>query len=459
LPVKFQETPLLNSDPILNSLTQLGALRLGVDRAFISLIDRKYQYVVTEMTRSHSLVDMKCVPGDHIAIGVCKINNCDGVCPATMKAFMDETGEWVKTGPDVTANRTRYIINNFKTHPDYKDRPYVTAYPFFTSYLEVPLVSPLGYLLGSYCVVDSHCNDFDNDEIVEVMNEIASAIMAHLENVRIRQSRDRSEQLIEGLSSFIRHEVPLQPPTTLGEPESQEEADKAKRPAGDVRGSVTSSTPNNKIDDSSDAISSLGSGRPPRPILTSSSSLESAPSALSLASAPQQEGSETPPTTPRDEVGENPMEQQLLAAIAAADADGTSPRPPTAPSDISEPHGFISSANIKTSFFRAAATIRRSMDLDGLMFLDAVPSSYVDRPDQPSLDSEQGQPSDLLEGPFCPAIVKSALGPEGETTTQSAQTQLPEVSLQRFIRAYPEGHVFTADELGPIDDSYGVGKL
>jgi len=457
LPVKFQETPILNADPTLNALTQMGALRLGVDRAFISLIDRKYQYVVTEITRSHSLVNMKCAPGDHIAIGVCKINNCDGVCPATMKAFMDETGEWVKTGPDVIANRTRYIINNFKTHPDYKDRPYVTAYPFFTSYLEVPLVSPLGYLLGSYCVVDSHCNDFDKDETVEVMNEIASAIMAHLENVRIRQSRDRSEQLIEGLSGFIRHEVPLKPLVTLGEAEPLEEAGKAKWPAGDVLGSVTSSTPN-KNDDSSGTVSSFGSGRPPRPIVTSSSSLESAPSALSLASAPQQEGSETPPTTPREELGENAMEQQLLAAIAAAAADGTSPAPPTAPSDISEPHGFISSANIKTSFFRAAATIRRSMDLDGLMFLDAVPSSYVDRPDQPSLDLGGGQPNDSLDGPFCPAIVKSALGPEGETTTHSAQTQLPEVSLQRFIRAYPEGHVFTADELGPIDDSYGVGK-
>lgn len=458
LPVQFQETARLNSDPALNALTQMGALRLGVDRAFISLIDRKYQYVVTEMTRSHSLVDMKCAQGDHIAIGVCKINNCDGVCPATMKAFMDETGEWVKTGPDVIANRTRYIINNFKTHPDYMNRPYVTAYPFFTSYLEVPLVSPLGYLLGSYCVVDSHYNDFDNDEIVEVMNEIASAIMAHLENVRIRQSRDRSEQLIEGLSGFIRHELPLQPLTRLEEPAALGQSERAKRSAGDVRGSVTSSTPA-KVDDSSDAISSTGSGRPPRPVVASSSSLESAPSALSLASTPHQEGSETPPTTPRDELGENAMEQQLLAAIAAADpGDETSAPPATAPSDISEPHGFISSANIKTSFFRAAATIRRSMDLDGLMFVDAVPSSYVDRPDQPVLDPGGGRPGDLLEGPFCPAIVKSALGPEGETTTHSTQTQLPEVSLQRFIRAYPGGHVFTADELGPIDDSYGVGK-
>jgi hypothetical protein len=49
----------------------------------VSLIDRQYQYVVSEMTRSHSLVDMKCDAGDTLGIGVCKIRNCDGVGPAT----------------------------------------------------------------------------------------------------------------------------------------------------------------------------------------------------------------------------------------------------------------------------------------------------------------------------------------------------------------------------------------
>ncbi|GAB1317949.1 hypothetical protein MFIFM68171_08159 [Madurella fahalii] len=458
LPVAFQEKPFLNTDPTLNALTQLGALRLGVDRAFVSLIDRQYQYVVAEITRSHSLAEMKCAPDDSIAIGVCKLNNCDGVCPATMKAFMDETGEWVRTGPDVIANRTRYIINDFRTHPDYKDRPYVTGYPYFTSYLEVPLVSPLGYLLGSYCVVDSKHNDFDSDDIVGVMNEAASAIMAHLENVKIRQSRDRSQQLIQGLSGFIRHQPPIQHPGPFRDTAPPEGARKPGNPipptvglATDLRGSFTAGRQGGS-DDSTDMLSSGGSACQPPPNVASSS-LESAQSALSLSSTPPQGGSETPPTTPRDELDENPIEQQLQT-----DASATRPGPSSTRSDASEPHGFISSVNIKATFFRAAATIQRSMDLDGLMFLDAVPSSYVDRLDQQPVDVRGEPRHTFVEGPFCPAIVKSVIGPEGEIATHSAQTQLPEVSLQRFIRAYPEGHVFTADELGPIDDSYGVGK-
>ncbi|KAK4240458.1 hybrid signal transduction histidine kinase B [Achaetomium macrosporum] len=399
LAVTFQPTPLLNTDPILNGLAQLGALRLGCNRAFVSLIDRPYQYVVCEITRSHSLVEIKSDPDGYIF------------------AFMDETAEWVRTGPDVIANRTGHIINDFKAHPDYKDLPYVTGYPYFTSHLEVPLVSPLGYILGSYCVVDDKYNDFDNDESIGALSQIAAAII-----------RNRSEQIIQGLTKFIRDE----PLIHLPQPSQH-----AVPPAGPKERDGESDS-----DDSSE--------HPSPQDIQPQSLAESAQYPMSLSSAPQQ----------FNELGQNVIEQHLVAGTTQADVNATSTQPLSAPSDVlSEPRGFISSANIKTTFFRAAATIRRSMDMDGLMLLDAVPSFCVDRPDQPSHDSPREPSHKQSEGPFCAAIVKSAIGPGGEFVTHSTQTQLPELSLQRFIRAYPDGHIFTADELGPIDDSYGVGKL
>ncbi|KAL2150521.1 hypothetical protein VTH82DRAFT_7084 [Thermothelomyces myriococcoides] len=450
LPVAFQEKPLLCTDPTLNALTQLGALRLNVDRAFVSLIDRQYQYVVCEMTRSHSFAEMRCDPGDTVAIGVCKLRNCDGVCPATMKAFMDETGEWVKTGPEEIANRTRYIINNFKIHPNYKDRPYVTGYPYFTSYLEVPLVSPLGYLLGSYCVVDSKFNDFNHDHLVEIMNEVAAAIMSHLENVRIKQSRDRSEKLIRGLSDFIKQELPALSPPTCDDGSQETISLHAPGPPGSALGKLDGK------DDFPDATTQDGPKRQSRPSMVSLSSKESTQSGQSVMTPPDGT-SVTPPTTPRDELGASPMGDQLLDIAVHSPTECSPSRSTSTPSEPSKPHGFISSANIKTTFFRAARTIRRTMDLDGLMFLDAVPSSYLDRPDQPSLDSRDTSRSQT-EGPFCATIVKSVAGHGTDAATHSNQLRLPEVSLQRFIQAYPRGHVFTADELGPIDDSYGLGK-
>jgi hypothetical protein len=44
-----------------------------------------------------------------------------------MKAFIDETGEWIKHGPNIIANNTRYIVNDFTTEPDYQNRSYVVG--------------------------------------------------------------------------------------------------------------------------------------------------------------------------------------------------------------------------------------------------------------------------------------------------------------------------------------------
>ncbi|KAI3321414.1 hypothetical protein HD806DRAFT_152113 [Xylariaceae sp. AK1471] len=471
--------PLLNADPTLNALVQLGAHRLGCDRAFLSLIDRQYQFVVAETTRTHSLTEKRSAPNEHMFLGVTKLDACWGVCPVTMNAFLDETGEWVRTGPNVIANRTRYIINDFTIEPGYTERSYVVNYPYFRSYLEVPLVSPLGYLLGSYCVVDNKLNDYDNDETIGIMNEISDAIMAHLELRRIQQSRDRSEQLIRGLSGFINYE-PTAPhpsripsrtdannPNTIAQSidrsmtdisSPMEQAQAAGGPAGSVSGSgswvnINADGPNWNQGSSDD----LDKPRDSRPSLDhASSSLESY---LTVSSTAGKESSETPPTTPRDEVEEYPFDGPDIPGNPVESANQQEGLATTESGDMElYPNGFISSADIKSTLFRAAVTIRQSMNMDGFMFLDAVPSAYTDRSDQLAPEDTGDISREGVVGPFCPAIVQSSLGHMGETVSQSSQTRLPEAVLQRFIRRFPQGHIFSADEFGPIDETYAPGK-
>ncbi|KAI0395622.1 hypothetical protein F5Y17DRAFT_423009 [Xylariaceae sp. FL0594] len=514
---------ILNPDPTLNALVQLGAHRLGCDRAFLSLIDRNYQFVVAEITRTHSLTEKRCAPNEHMFLGVAKLDACWGVCPMTMNAFLDETGEWVKTGPNVISNRTRYIINDFTTEPGYTDRSYVVNYPYFRSYLEVPLVSPLGYLLGSYCVVDNKPNEYDNDETVGIMNEISDAIMAHLELRRLQQSRDRSEELVKGLSQFINYEPSApHPSSTLPHVDTRENTSSAKNGgAQSIDRSVTSTaSPADESQFVQSALGSLnGSGLDPpkaptrlagsssgstqrsasqtaswvgdsaeamrwkevsdavapqpgelRPTLGHASS--SIPSYESISSSVERSSSETPPTTPSEEVLVNPFDQQdaresLNGADGPADAAAGQQDGPTMSDDDTrmtelQPNGFISSANIKSTLFRAAVTIRQTMNIDGFMFLDAVPSAYTDRPDQLAPDEEVDVARESTVGPFCPAIVKSTADPGGGQTggavSQSSQTRLPESVLQRLIRKFPQGHVFSADEFGPIDETFAPGK-
>ncbi|KAM7215022.1 autoinducer 2 sensor kinase/phosphatase luxQ [Rhypophila decipiens] len=446
LPWGPQPKPYINADPTLNALVQLGALRLNTDRSFLSFIDRETQWVVAEMTRSHSIREWKCDGDDRVWLGVARLEACWGVCPTTMKAFLDEKGEWERHGPNVIANRTRYIVNDFRTDPAYSERIYVKEFPYFVSYLEVPLVSRLGYLLGSYCVVDNKLHDFDNDETVGIMNDIAATIVDHLDNVRMRQNLHRSEKLLQGLSAFIGSD-PSPAPSVTGSMSTGTE----------IRPQTTSSKPSS----SNGRAESNIEGRPPPPLnQLSSSSIESKVSGQSLLGN-DMPATDSPVTSVGDEVSENPMERQAPAGQGQGAENTTADQPTDQRSQelLPESHasGFISSANIKSAFFRAATTIRKTMNMDGLLFLDAVPSTFLNHADRLALESSPPQFQDETSGPFCAEIVQST--PEDTpSSSQASHTRLPEALLQRFIRRYPRGHIFSADEFGPIDEVYAPGK-
>ncbi|KAK4211784.1 putative signal transduction histidine-protein kinase [Rhypophila decipiens] len=466
LPWGPQPKPYINADPTLNALVQLGALRLNTDRSFLSFIDRETQWVVAEMTRSHSIREWKCDGDDRVWLGVARLEACWGVCPTTMKAFLDEKGEWERHGPNVIANRTRYIVNDFRTDPAYSERIYVKEFPYFVSYLEVPLVSRLGYLLGSYCVVDNKLHDFDNDETVGIMNDIAATIVDHLDNVRMRQNLHRSEKLLQGLSAFIGSD-PSPAPSVTGSMSTGTEI----RPQSAITFTPSLRTTSSKQSSSNGRAESSIEGRPPPPAnQLSSSSIESKVSGQSLLGN-DMPVTDSPVTSVGDEVSENPMERQAPAGQGQGAEDTAADKPTDQRSQelvpahlpaslkLPESHasGFISSANIKSAFFRAATTIRRTMNMDGLLFLDAVPSTFLNHADRLALESSPPKFQDETSGPFCAEIVQST-AEDTPTSTQASHARLPEALLQRFIRRYPRGHIFSADEFGPIDEVYAPGK-
>lgn len=312
----------------------------------------------------------------------------------------------------------------------------MTAFPWFVSYLEVPLFSPLGYLLGSYCVVDDRLHEYDNDETVGIMNDIADAIMDHLENKRIKHGRHRAEQLVDGLSKFI-----------AAEPVETSQAQQSALLGADLVAGPQDVGP-------------FQDARPSPHNLASSSSAESSVSAPSF---PGLGGDDTPMTSlgslAEEEYGDYPLEQDPTAQNTpnSVESPGASPLCLTgAATPEIHASGFISSANIKSAFYRAAATIRESMSMDGLVFLDAVPSSFIGR------STHQfgiGQADDDAAGPFCAEIIHSRVDQGAHTSpTSPPPARLPESILQRFIRQFPRGHLFSADVFGPIDESFGPGR-
>lgn len=194
----------MSVDPALTAFAQLGALKLGCDRAFISILDRDTQYILAEGTRSISLEDKDLHDeNDAIYLGRQVLPIYWGVCPGTIQTFTDTNDKYAMETNNISANKTRYIIRNFMEDESYRDRPYVSGWPFMRFYAEVPVHSPRGLVIGTYCVVDNQPRSEFSDQNVKVLEEIARSISHYLELTRMKLDYDRAVKLMTGLSSFI----------------------------------------------------------------------------------------------------------------------------------------------------------------------------------------------------------------------------------------------------------------
>ncbi|KAF2397682.1 hypothetical protein EJ06DRAFT_532676 [Trichodelitschia bisporula] len=414
----------LSKDPILTALVQLGAQRLDVDRAFFSLIDGQHQYIVAEATRSHALAKAgHCTPGDEIYLGVSKLDITFGVCPRTIATFTDETGTQVIRSPNVIGEKDRYIIKDFVADPHYRQCPYVTGFPYMRSYAEVPITSPLGYVLGSYCVVHNEVRDFDNDATIFILREISQTIMEHLDLVRIKQNRLRSEQLIKGLNVFVRQGSQHDPDAEVIEvPDAS--GDSSCESSSSIKAALSSPSPS--------LAPSLST---PSTSIASSNDSTLATSATPLES------------NPFDSALPDPNTSTLSPSLSPS--CGT-PCPNDRPSAVS--------SDVTRAFTRAAALIRETMGMDGLVFLDACSNGF-DRTPSPGYSANPlARRGSLVPSPvpFAPSLHPN-VGP-GNADCSHCGPGIPEALLLRLIRAFPQGHIFSADEWGHIDEASVAGR-
>ena len=450
---------------------------MGTDRSFLSLINGAHQYIVAEATRSHSLTKANSYENeaDSIYLGVQRLDIYWGVCPNTMKVFTDETGSMEISTGNICANRTRYIIKDLRDDEHYRTCPYVSGFPYMRSYAEVPLISPLGYCIGSICVVDNVLRDF-GDETVEILNEVAATIMAHLELVRIKNNRARSEQLVEGLAQFLELES--------GRPHEIDDDTTSKGshiPAAIVSeptesgSSIASRNVHHKQDSKSMAERREEQAlfiRPEAETPPSDSSLVTQATMASSVSPPDVTTPDTPLTTPIQQQDEDPFNRTKREPPHTSNEEAKlagGPSPVSRPLDLNERHSTsLVSSGVRQAISHAAELIRTSMDVDGVSFLDACPSSFASRSNQPAPGDQSKDPfqSDSpeegdrdAEEPFMPtAVLAHSLRDPDRYTIRPEESQLSEKQLQRLLKKYPQGHIFSADESGPIEERYGPGK-
>jgi signal transduction histidine kinase/ActR/RegA family two-component response regulator len=394
-------------------------LRLDTDRSFLSLIDGTTQYMVAEATRTTSLantnVDEK---GDPLYLGNVLFEAEWGVCPSTMRIFTDETGSLSYKTDNIVAKRSGYIIRDFRADPLYEDRPYIKSWPFMRSYAEVPLISPLGYVIGGYCVVDNRLRDFD-DVTLGVLSEVSKTIVSHLENVRLRHSYNRSERLIRGLGTFI-----------------QEETTYRQSRSGSMLSHRTTRTAS--VTQSSISFAS----RKPADNERSAHGSESSDSAYAASSG--ESVSRTTSQTPPASVSDLPSIQESLA--------GTS-LDPTSESD-----------ELRLAFGRSAKLIQESMGMDGLVFLDASPTGVRSRQQQANLiEAETLGPADSITsndnsddvlGLSASTAVSHVLASSFPVGSAGTSITVPQGLVYRLVRSHTKGTILSADADGPFEKRF-----
>lgn len=169
-----------SSDTTLTAFTQLAALRIGTRRAMIFFFDSDHAYVIAESTRTLSFSnETHHAPGDSLWLGFTKIPRGLSVCEFTATLPANEGSN----ARDPNTNSIAHIVNDLAEDTRFCDRPYVRDGPKARFYAGVPITTPKGINIGALCVLDDKPRDGLEHGQVDLLRNLASAVMSHLELV------------------------------------------------------------------------------------------------------------------------------------------------------------------------------------------------------------------------------------------------------------------------------------
>ncbi|KAL2810295.1 hypothetical protein BJX63DRAFT_423143 [Aspergillus granulosus] len=188
--------PTPSQDHVLTSLAQLGAMRLGAERVIISLFGPTHQYILAEATGSPT--------GSEIRLGCCILPVGSGVCIEVAELPLSEPSD------DPAIAGGALVI------PDADQSQYIKKHSLVNRLLEarscavVPIVTPRGSTIGSYGIFDSQPRRSGLDQSsIDFMKHMAATVMEHLDTLQSKHQNCQAKQMILGLGSFVEGKTTL----------------------------------------------------------------------------------------------------------------------------------------------------------------------------------------------------------------------------------------------------------
>ncbi|KIN05319.1 hypothetical protein OIDMADRAFT_177547 [Oidiodendron maius Zn] len=363
--------PRSSSDTTLSAFAQLVTLRLNTRRALISLIDRSNQYILAEATQALSLQsDSLHNPQGELWFGRTTLSRSRGLCE-----------EALKIAPASTTRKLLPLVVSDLTRDDrFKDRPFVASRPSLRFYAAVPISTQEGFNIGSLCVLDEKPRDGLSDVEMEILADMAIAIMDHLEEGRVKEEHRRSEKMVKGLGLFVEGGSALHK-WWLEARHDETWRRRGSNDGADGRSIVDSgpqpdSGPNSA---SEEHISASKAARAKAAVQFESPEpvVESQPPVATQGdcddtSAPPKLGDERTLSTPTAASTVTAVQRQEVPPIKSKRDDKRSANsnrsPKASTADLQE---FMLSDNVKRMFSRASNIIRECIEVDGTIFLDA----------------------------------------------------------------------------------------
>ncbi|MBU4611448.1 PAS domain S-box protein [Achromobacter sp. GG226] len=159
-------TPL--DDPGFDRLVQLAARTFQVPIALVSLVESERQLFAAG-----------------VGLSVCETARESSFCAHAL------------------GSHDLLIVPDARRDPRFADNALVLGYPFIRFYAGCPLVSPLGYVVGTLCIIDTQARPRPTEAQCADLRDLAGFVMDKLELRRLELARQASRRRFETLAQAV----------------------------------------------------------------------------------------------------------------------------------------------------------------------------------------------------------------------------------------------------------------
>lgn len=431
-------TPQPSPDPAFTTFAQLAAIRLGTQRALLTLFDRTHQHILAEGTPSLSLVggapENEC---DKMLLGSCLLPKERGLChhveSLPISACM-QGGESVEGGA--------MVVGDVKNDSRIKSSELLSILSNVRFFAAVPLISPRGLTVGCLSVMDDEVKTSTLPEhSIRFMKDLASTIMKHLVMGHFTHKSCQAERMLVGLGSFNEGKSTLR--HAWEEENALDRSDDAKEGQANSQQQRIQGNQETK----STELVSRGPNRAENP-----------------TEMGKEESGWSPDTSQKSGIEDSPQGDSIRRVIIH-----------------DSPQEEMHAKGIMQAFSRAANLIRESIGTEGVIFLDAQSDRFRRKDDQsghrmsdPGLSSDPSSSGESTDSSsplkhdstptssdaeedtsplsLCLGFSNSSGSSINNDTMTGPPSMVHEALFTSLLRRYPRGKIFTYDANKAVSD-------